>query len=181
VETATCLARWSFGLGLTSLLSLLLLAPLAAFAGSPALLGANLLAALPAVALGHRARARSHAGADLAGAGVGALTALVVINSLGAVGGIFLAASVGAWAALLLAAGAARWRRWAYALTGLAALGGPLVGALACRLGHQELSSRTDRGRATGSGWPQRTAGGGPAVSPRSTAAAHSTASTILW
>ncbi len=61
--------------------------------------------------------------ADLLGAGIGALAALVVINQLGAVSGIFLAAGLGAIAASLLGTGGMNWRRWAYGLTVVSALG----------------------------------------------------------
>ena len=55
--------------------------------------------------------------ADLVGAGTGAVVALVVINTLGAVAGVFLVSFFGGLAALLLGTGGVRWRRWAYGST----------------------------------------------------------------
>lgn len=60
--------------------------------------------------------------ADLIGAGLGALVALVVINSVGAVAGMFLAASFVVLAACLLGAGDTRRWRWAYGATLVVAL-----------------------------------------------------------
>ena len=60
--------------------------------------------------------------ADLLGAGVGALAALAVINSIGAVAGIFLAAAVACATAILLGTAGVKWRRWAYGLSLLALL-----------------------------------------------------------
>jgi len=58
--------------------------------------------------------------ADLCGAGAGALGALAVLNTVGAVAGIFLATAMAAAVACLLGTGGVRWRRWAYGLTLLA-------------------------------------------------------------
>ncbi|MDP6545397.1 MAG: 50S ribosomal protein L11 methyltransferase [Phycisphaerae bacterium] len=60
--------------------------------------------------------------ADLCGAGAGALGALFVLNTIGAVPGIFLATSVVALVACMLGTGGVRWRRWAYGLTLLLAV-----------------------------------------------------------